>query len=346
VRGSPRPALVAVVLLLALGLAFVTGLSVVGGGTEGSSSNAIVTAAALAAKTCAVTGPVKGLTAEQGGNADVVVSAAMPASGGDEIAARIVLVAALVESDYDNLDAGSGRYGIFQLLPGAWGTSSQLMDPSYASEMFVQRLLAMPGWRGLAPWTAAQAVEDAVPSQEERYRRSWQEAGRVLDAVLANADEPGECGQGVGVPPGAGDALPPGYLVPPGTPPEHAAVVAFALAQLGKPYVWGGAGPNAYDCSGLTMAAWANVGVTLAHAAGVQQFEGVAVTQGELVPGDLVLVPGTDSPGPGLAGHVGIYLGDGLVESAIDTQYGVAVQSWSSFVLDGLIAMRDPAPGA
>ncbi len=60
----------------------------------------------------------------------------------------------------------------------------------------------------------------------------------------------------------------------------------------------------------------------------------------QLVAGDRVLVPDRDSPGPGLARHVGIYLGDGLVESAIDPRYGVAVQS---FVSRGLIALRDPA---
>jgi cell wall-associated NlpC family hydrolase len=93
------------------------------------------------------------------------------------------------------------------------------------------------------------------------------------------------------------------------------------------------------------MAAWATVGVALAHASSVQQTEGVAVTAAQLVPGDLVLVPGSDSPGPGLAGHVGIYLGDDLVVSAIDTEYGVAVQTWDTFVSGGLIALRDPAPG-
>jgi cell wall-associated NlpC family hydrolase len=93
------------------------------------------------------------------------------------------------------------------------------------------------------------------------------------------------------------------------------------------------------------MAAWATVGVQLVHAASIQQTEGTAVTVSQLLPGDLVLVPGSDSPGPGLAGHVGIYLGDSLVVSAIDPQYGVAVQTWATFVSGGLIALRDPAPG-
>ncbi len=93
------------------------------------------------------------------------------------------------------------------------------------------------------------------------------------------------------------------------------------------------------------MAAWATVGVQLVHASSIQQTEGAEVSPRQLLPGDLVLVPGSDSPGPGLAGHVGIYLGDGLVISAIDPQYGVAVQTWPTFVAGGLIALRDPAPG-
>ena len=92
------------------------------------------------------------------------------------------------------------------------------------------------------------------------------------------------------------------------------------------------------------MAAWATVGIALLHYTGDQQDEGAAVTAATLEPGDLVLVPGSDSPGPGIAGHVGIYLGFGLVLSAIDPQMGVAVQSWQTFVSGGLTALRDPDP--
>jgi cell wall-associated NlpC family hydrolase len=78
--------------------------------------------------------------------------------------------------------------------------------------------------------------------------------------------------------------------------PAGIAAVRFALAQLGKPYLWGAAGPGAYDCSGLTMAAWATAGVALPH------FTGAQVTAGNPEPtnltsataGDLVFIPGTD----------------------------------------------------
>ena len=92
------------------------------------------------------------------------------------------------------------------------------------------------------------------------------------------------------------------------------------------------------------MAAWAKAGVALVHYTVDQQQEGQPVSTAGLEAGDLVLVPGSDSPGPGLAGHVGVYLGYGLVESAIDPHSGVAVQGWATFVSGGLIALVDPDP--
>ena len=91
------------------------------------------------------------------------------------------------------------------------------------------------------------------------------------------------------------------------------------------------------------MMAWAQAGVTLDHYTVDQMREGQAVPASAIAPGDLVLVPGTDSPGPGLPGHVGIYLGDGLVESAVDPQLGVVVQSFANFVSSGLDAIVNPA---
>lgn len=66
---------------------------------------------------------------------------------------------------------------------------------------------------------------------------------------------------------------------------------------------------------------------------------------GAPVLGDLIVVPGADALAPRVAGHVGIYLGDDLVASAIDPALGVAVQTWSTFVPGGLVALRGPASG-
>ena len=136
------------------------------------------------------------------------------------------------------------------------------------------------------------------------------------------------------------DGLPANYVIPADATAAETVAITYALAQLGKPYLWGGAGPAAFDCSGLTMMAWAQAGVTLVHYTGDQINEGTAVTSyAAIAPGDLVLVPGSDGTVAN-PGHVGIYLGDGLVESAVDVRYGVIVQPYSYFISGGLSGIR------
>jgi len=140
--------------------------------------------------------------------------------------------------------------------------------------------------------------------------------------------------------PVSNNGLPPNYAVPADATTAETVAITYALAQLGKSYLWGGTGPTAFDCSGLTMMAWAQAGVALLHYTGDQINEGTAVASyADISPGDLVLVPGSDGTVVE-PGHVGIYLGGGLVESAVDVQYGVIVQSYSLFVSDGLSGIR------
>jgi cell wall-associated NlpC family hydrolase len=86
--------------------------------------------------------------------------------------------------------------------------------------------------------------------------------------------------------------------------------VKYALAQLGKPYLFGAAGPNAFDCSGLTMAAWAAAGVALPHLAAGQTSSGTAepTNLSQAVGGDLVMIPGSDGTAAN-PGHVGMVAG-------------------------------------
>jgi cell wall-associated NlpC family hydrolase len=81
-------------------------------------------------------------------------------------------------------------------------------------------------------------------------------------------------------------------------------VLAFARAQIGKPYVWGATGPSSYDCSGLTAAAWKAAGVDLPRTTWDQVKVGTRVETADLLPGDLVFFYDDIS-------HVGIYIGDG-----------------------------------
>ncbi|MER6611645.1 NlpC/P60 family protein [Streptomyces sp. NPDC000927] len=82
-------------------------------------------------------------------------------------------------------------------------------------------------------------------------------------------------------------------------------VVAFAQAQLGKPYIWGGTGPRGYDCSGLVTQAWKAAGVRLPRTTWGLVRAGTATTRARLVPGDLVIANG--------GGHVQLYIGHGKV---------------------------------
>jgi cell wall-associated NlpC family hydrolase len=116
--------------------------------------------------------------------------------------------------------------------------------------------------------------------------------------------------------------------------------VTFALTQLGKPYKFAAAGPNAYDCSGLTMAAWAAAGVMLPHKAAAQWREGTPVPDPlMLTPGDLRLIPGADGTwNPPNPGHVGMYIGAGYVVEAPQTGDVVKIVPLATF--GPIIGMR------
>ncbi len=88
------------------------------------------------------------------------------------------------------------------------------------------------------------------------------------------------------------------------------AAAAFARSQIGKPYVYAAAGPDAYDCSGLTMRAWQAGGISLPHYSGAQRGRGVPVSLDQLQPGDLITTT------EGWSGHVGIWVGGGYVHAS------------------------------
>jgi cell wall-associated NlpC family hydrolase len=93
--------------------------------------------------------------------------------------------------------------------------------------------------------------------------------------------------------------------------PTQAAQIAVntALAQQGKPYVWGGAGPSSYDCSGLMQSAYRAAGIALPHSSRMQSTMGTPVAYSDLQPGDLVFFYSPVS-------HVGMYIGNGQMVHA------------------------------
>jgi peptidoglycan DL-endopeptidase CwlO len=128
------------------------------------------------------------------------------------------------------------------------------------------------------------------------------------------------------------------YTVP--VPSGAAAVaIAFALAQLGKPYQWGAAGPAAYDCSGLVFAAYASAGIGIGRTTFQRRQDGPAVQLSQLQPGDLLFSAGSDGTDAD-PGHVVMFLGGGRVIQAPRSGQDVQVDPLD---LTGVVVATRPA---
>jgi cell wall-associated NlpC family hydrolase len=179
-------------------------------------------------------------------------------------------------------------------------------------------------WAGLAGnWAAATNYWDPAIKTIYASMSAGQPAAGAAGATLVSARS--DCGgsQGIGLPIG-------GNLTP---------LWAFLTAQLGKPYQWGGTGPDSWDCSGLMMVAWAQVGITLPRTA-AQQYQytqPAAVPLSAIQPGDLVFWAGS---GATSIDHVAIYVGNGQVLDAPHSGTTVQIQPiWT----DGLLGATRPA---
>lgn len=158
-----------------------------------------------------------------------------------------------------------------------------------------------------AEYEAEKAELDALVAELEEMERELAERAEEIDAEIDRLQELRIAAYGSS---GGGS----GNLAPaacPTTYPGGAAgeAISFACAQIGKPYGWGTAGPNTYDCSGLVKAAWAQAGISLPHNAAAQRSAVRYVDRSELRPGDLVFYYA------GLS-HVGLYAGDGWIVHA------------------------------
>ena len=108
------------------------------------------------------------------------------------------------------------------------------------------------------------------------------------------------------------------------------AAIQYAMAQVGDAYVYGAAGPDAFDCSGLTMMAWAQAGVSLPHSSSAQYNTGTRVSSSDLQPGDLVFYYSPIS-------HVGMYIGNGQIVHAANPSSGVTVAPVFSMPYTGAV---------
>ena len=154
----------------------------------------------------------------------------------------------------------------------------------------------------------AQQVYDRLSSEEqERLRNLEEEAAREREARESTSPSPS---------PGGGGS-------------ERAQqAVSYALAQVGKGYVMGTAGPSTFDCSGLMYAAYKQVGISLPRTSQTQFSAGTSVSKGDLQPGDLVFYYG------GIT-HVGMYIGNGQIVHAANPRSGVVTASVNSMPYQG-----------
>lgn len=243
----------------------------------------------------------------------------------------IAIATALQESGLQDLPHGDrDSLGLFQQRPSqGWGSPAQLLNPIYAATQFYTRLLHVPGWQTMPLAAAAQAVQhSAFPSAYARWAALAARLVAGFGGITGAGLCPAEHGNGD---PNSGSVNPSDYRIPPGTPAPIVTVIRFALAQLGKPYRWGATGPDAWDCSSLTQAAYATINIRLGRTTYQQATQGRPIYRlADLHPGDLLFTPGTDGT-PTHPGHVAMYLGTGLLIEAPRTGHPVHITPLGSY---------------
>jgi len=121
-----------------------------------------------------------------------------------------------------------------------------------------------------------------------------------------------------------------------------ATAISYAEQQLGKPYLWGGTGPDAFDCSGLVLMAYRTAGINIARTSEAQWATEVKVPASQVEPGDLVFFAGSDGTVTD-PGHVGLVIGNGKMVEAYATGFPIRVSSYQN---RGAIGFTRPAANA
>ena len=323
----------AVPFVLTLGVAFTAGAS-------GSTSSEAAPVTACGTSLVQAGQPVDGVTLGPGqlSNARIIYDVSVT-MGLPQRAAVIAEATAMQESGLVNLpDGTSDSLGLFQQRPSqGWGGPAQIMQPVYAATRFYEVLADIPGWQSLPLTVAAQAVQgSATPGAYAK----WESLADSLVATFSGNADNCLTDNGTGVPQSGAARLPAGFALPPSTPQAVLTAIAYAAAQLGKPYIWGGVGPVGYDCSGLVMMAYEAAGISLPRTTFQQVYAGTPVySDSQLEPGDLLFTPGSDGTAAE-PGHVGMYIGSGLVIQAPQTGEDVEITPFSGYWQENTVAIR------
>lgn len=243
--------------------------------------------------------PIAALTAGRGSMAEAA-SAVVAAGETGEPAAELVAIAG-AESGYvrDARNPTSSAVGYWQILTRLHHvTAAQASDPYFAARYAVRLRDESP--RGLAgPWATTYGV-----GAHKRYLADARAAVAAAE-VGGNAQTVATCPTAPSTEPGT---ITVGYQ---GESTAADAAVAAARTKLGFPYVWGATGPDVFDCSGLTMWAYKQAGVSIPRTSR-QQYAGLPhVSTNDLLPGDLIFYA-YNRLDPSSIHHVSMYIGDGM----------------------------------
>lgn len=248
------------------------------------------------------------------------------AAGCPEVTPALLAAQLHQESGFDpRAQSSVGAMGIAQFMPATWAShgSGDVWNPADA--------IAAAGRYDCAVAASVAAVGgDAQEKMLAAYNAGpgavlafagvppYTETRNYVRTILAQAQV-------------YGDDIAAGGVVAQG---QVAATIAFMQSQVGKPYVWGATGPNAWDCSSLVQAAYRLSGVQLPRVTTDQLAFGPQVAGVDPQPGDLLFTPGTDGTADA-PGHVGMYIGDGRVIAAKGARWGVVesdLSDWTSTV--------------
>lgn len=208
---------------------------------------------------------------------------------------QVLAAIAKVESGFGaNMGPSSaGALGYCQFMPATWAHYGVDGDGDGVADPF--------SYHDCLPAAAQLLLESGAPGDLRRalyaYNHSWSYVDHVLSVATSY-----------------------GYLDPAGVPAQ---AVALARSRLGLPYVWGAAGPESFDCSGLTQWIYAQLGISLSRTSQAQFNATMPVALEFLQPGDLLFYENT-YPSHERITHVGIYAGNGVVIMA--TQPGEFVK--------------------
>ncbi len=261
------------------------------------------------------------LDAEQLANAATIVQV-VEGRGLPAYAATVALATAYQESKLHNITQAVDHdsLGLFQQR-AMYYTAAVAADPVKATNAFLDLLVQQPNWQTRPLTDVAADVQRPYEPYRGLYAQ-WQPlAGQLTTQLwtgtMATSPGPGLPAGGVPCPGNGADTGNPGAPASPTPGPGGLtltgsgagnAAATFAVAQIGKPYVWGAQGPGSFDCSGLTMAAWAAAGVTIPRVTYTQATTGTPVSLQDARTGDLVLIPGSDGTAAN-PGHVGMVAG-------------------------------------